>query len=308
MNKFIRYYNQNRREIFLIAIIILFAIFLLHFVNFLVANKNEKKVQETVSISTQNNTTKYDDNVNTYQVITGNKNVVTAENDIDYIIKFIEYCNEGNIDAAYEMISDDCKSVLFPSLEYFKQLYYNNNFNTNKSYNIQDWSGSIYKVDLKENMLHTGKVNMNNIQDFITVLQYNNDYKLNINNFIGTTTLNKTNNMRNINIEVISKNTFMSYETYKFKIKNDNDFAIYLDELNETDTIYLTDENDVKYVAYSHELTKEQLKVNPYSSIEIEIKFTNGYIVDRSFEKITFSNILLDSEEQEIIQIAVKLK
>ena len=308
MNKFIRYYNQNRREIFLIAIIISFAIFLLHFINFNIAKKNEKKSQETVSATTQNNTQKYDDNINTYQVVTGSQNVVTAENDIDYIVKFIKYCNEGNVDAAYEMISDDCKNALFPSLEYFSQLYYINNFSTDKSYNIQNWSGSIYKVDLKENMLHTGKIDMNNIQDFITVLQYKNDYKLNINNFIGKTTINKTNNMRNINIEVISKNTFMSYETYKFKVKNNNDFAIYLDELNKTDTIYLTDENSVKYVAYSHELTKEQLKVNPYSSIEIEIKFTNGYIVDRELDKITFSNILLDNEEQEIIQIAVKLK
>lgn len=308
MNKFIRYYNQNRRELFLILIIILFAIILLRFINFSIAKKNEKRTEETVSTTIQNNSKKYDDNIDTYQVITGNKNIVTAENDIDYIVKFIEYCNEGNIDEAYNLLSDECKNSLFPSLEYFKQLYYNNNFKTNKSYNIQDWSGSTYKVDLKENMLHTGKINMNNIQDFITVVQVKNKYKLNINNFIGKTTLNKTNNMRNINIEVISKNTFMSYETYKIKIKNDNDFSVYMDDLTETNTIYISDENNIQYVAYSHELTKEQLKVNPYSSIEIEIKFTNGYIVNREFEKITFSKIILDNDEQEIIPIAVKLK
>lgn len=309
MNKFVRYYNQNRREIFLIAIIILFAIFLLHFINYGIAKKhNEELLQEKESNTTQNIAIKYDESINTYQAISGKKNDVTSENDIDNIIKFIGYCNEGNIDEAYGIISDECKDALFPSLDDFKHLYYDNNFSTNKSYSIQNWSHQTYKVDLKENMLHTGKTNMNNIQDFITVVKYKNEYKLNINNFIGKKNINKTSNMKNITIEVISKNTFMSYETYNFKITNDNDFAVYLDELNETDTIYLTDKNDLKYIAYSHELSREQLKINPHTSITPEIKFTNAYIVDRDFEKITFSNVLLDNEEQEKTKISVKLK
>lgn len=308
MNKFIRYYNQNRRELFIIATIILLAIFLLKFINFNIAKKNEEKLQGNIENTTQDATTKYDKNIDTYQIVTGTKNKVTAESDIDYIVKFIEYCNEGNITEAYQMISDECKEVVFPSLEYFKQLYYDNNFNTNKSYDIQDWYGSTYKVDLKENMLHTGKTNMNNIQDFITVIKEQNEYKLNINNFIGKTNLNKTNNILNINTEIISKNTFMDYEVYSLKIKNNNNFTVFLDDLNETNTIYLTDENGIKYVAYSHELTSEQLKVNPYSSIQIEIKFTDGYVVDRAIEKMTFSNVALDNEKQETTQIAIKLK
>lgn len=307
MNKFVRYYNQNRRELFIIVIIILFAIFLLKFINFKIA-KNKEKNQENIVAITENVTTQYDENINTYQVTTGTKNNFTAENDINYIVKFIQYCNEGNINEAYQMISDECKEEVFPSLEYFKQLYYDNNFNTNKSYDIQNWASAVYKVDLKDNMLHAGKTNMNNIQDFITVIKIQNEYKLNINNFIGKTSLNKTNNIENMDIEIISKSTFMSYEIYNLKIKNYNDFTIFLDDLNKTDTIYLTDENGIKYVAYLHELTKEQLKINPYSSIEIKIKFTNGYIVGREIKKITFSNVIFDKEEQETTQIAIKLK
>ena len=308
MNKFIRYYNQNRREVFIVIIIILFAIFLLHFINFVIAYKKDKKAKETMSSSLQNSTIKRNDNINTYQVIKGSKNVITAENDIDYIVRFIEYCNDGKVDEAYKMISDDCKVVLFPSVEYFKNYYFINIFNTNKSYSIQDWSGPIYKVDFKDNILYTGKIDANTIQDFITVLQDKDGYKLNINNFISKTTLDKTNSINNINIEVISKNTFMSYEVYKIKIKNNNNFTVYLDELNKTNTMYLTDKNGIKYSAYSHELTKELLKINPYSNIEIEIKFTNRYIVDRNMEKITFSNILLENEKREVIQATIKLK
>ena len=107
MNKFVRYYNQNRREIFLIVIIILFTIFLLHFINFKIAKKhNEERLQKEELSATQNTSIKYDESINTYQVIEGKKNNVTADNDIDNIIKFIEHCNEGNIDEAYNMIGD----------------------------------------------------------------------------------------------------------------------------------------------------------------------------------------------------------
>lgn len=308
MNKFIKYFNQNRREIFVIIIIILLAFFLLKFINFSISKRKEKEIQESNLNIKQNNIIKNDDNINTYQVITGGKSNSTAKKQTDYIVEFIKYCNEANIEAAYQMLSDDCKAVMFPSLEYFKQIYYNNNFKTNKSYSIQNWANSIYKVDLKENMLHTGKTNMNNIQDFITVIKDENEYKLNINNFIEKTELNKKNISENLSVEIISKNTFMSYEIYKVKVKNNNDFTVYLDDLTKTDNIYITDEKDNKYVSYAHELTKEQLRVNPHSSIELDIKFTNTYIVSRKIEKMTFSNVVLDKEQEEKINIVINLK
>lgn len=308
MNKFIRYYNQNRRELFIILIIILFIIILLQFINSRIANKNIKEPYENTASSTQNISEQYKGTTNTYQIIDGNTNNITAEKDMDYIIKFIERCNKKNVEEAYNMLTDECKEVLFPTLEDFKKLYYNNNFKTNKAYNIQSWSKSTYKVDLKENMLHTGKTNENNIQDFITVVQYKDDYKLNINNFVKKKDLNKSNYIKNINVEVISSYTFMNYEKYKLKIKNDNDFEVLLDDLQKTDTIYVTDENNTKYPSYSHEISKEQLRIPPHSNIEIEIKFTNGYIVDRKIQKMTFSNIIIRNEEQEITQLTIGLK
>ncbi len=308
MNKFIRYYNQNRREMFIILIIILCIIILLQFINSRIAKKNIKEPYDNTTISTQNISEQYKGTTNTYQIIDGNINTITAEKDIDCIIKFIECCNKKNVEEAYNMLTDECKEVLFPTLEDFKKSYYNNNFKTNKTYNIQSWSNSTYKVDLKENMLYTGKTNENNIQDFITVIQNQDECRLNINTFIKKEDLNKSNYIKNINVEVISSCTFMTYEKYKLKIKNDNDFELLLDDLQKTDTIYVTDENNIKYPSYSHEISKEQLRILPHSSIEIEIKFTNGYIVGREIQKITFSNIIIRNEEQEITQLTIVLK
>ena len=44
------------------------------------------------------------------------------------IIKFIDYCNSGEINSAYELLSDDCKQILFPSIESFLNNYYNRIF------------------------------------------------------------------------------------------------------------------------------------------------------------------------------------
>jgi len=305
MNKFIRYYNQNRRELFIIIIIILFGILLLQFINLKVAQKRNEELNENNSNSSKNSSSMYGDNIETYQVVTGEKNDVTATDDIEYIIKFIEYCNDGNISQAYQMISNECKEILFPSLEYFKQSYYQNNFDTQKSYNITNWSSSTYIIEYKEDMLKTGQVNMNNKQDFITVQD---NGLLNINNFIEKKNVNSNSTLNNITVDIISKYTFVSYEIYTIKVNNNNEFDIYLDELNRTDGIYLVDENDIKYVSYSHELTGEQLKVNPHSSIEINIKFTNSYIVNRNYQKIIFSNIRLDNAIKEKMQISINLK
>lgn len=307
MNKFIRYFNQNRREIIVIVIIILFMVFLLKLINWNIKIKHEEQAKDKLFNNTQNNTS-YNKNINTYQVITGTNDKNSATDKIEYITNFIKFCNEKDIENAYSMISEDCKEVLFPTIDYFKKAYYNNNFKTNKIYEIQAWNSSTYKVDLMENMLQTGKINSNSIQDFITVIKVQNEYKLNINNFIGKTTLNKTNIKDNISIEAISKDTFMTHEIYTINVKNDNSFAIYLDELNQTNTIYLTDENDINHVAYLHELTKEQLRINPHSNKEIRIKFSNGYIVDREFTQMTFSNIKLENEEQNAIKIELKLQ
>jgi len=306
MYKFIRYFNQNREKIVRIIIIIIFGLLLIQFFNYRAAN-NSSYTNQNISNQGQ----KIDaipKNINTNSVIAGNSGVTASKTEAEVIKQFIEYCNNGNISDAYNMISQECKEILYPTLESFKQNYYSDNFENSKNYNIQNWIGSIYKVDLKQNILHTGKPTSETKQDFITVVYQNNQYKLNINNYISRTNLNIHDIIENIEIKIKHKDTFMNYETYTLEIKNDNNKDIYLDNLENTSTMYIVDENNVKHMAYSHETSKEQLQIFAHSQKEIQIKFSNSYISGREILKMTFENVIFDETKNECKQISIKLK
>jgi len=85
-------------------------------------------------------------------------------------------------------------------------------------------------------------------------------------------------------------------------------YHIYLDNLENTSTMYIVDENNVKHMAYSHETSKEQLQIFAHSQKEIQIKFSNSYISGREILKMTFENVIFDETKNECKQISIKLK
>lgn len=303
MNKIIRYYNSNRREIFIIIIIIVIIIVLLKFVNLKVKENNEKKLANILQVNTSTSVEK-----NKQQsIITGKQNEVSGKKDIETITEFIEYCNSGDTQSAYNLLSDDCKNEIFPTIEYFVDNYYKNNFATEKIFNIQNWVSTTYKVDLKENNIYTGNINGSSIQDFITVVKQENENKININNYIGKKNIEKEENNQNLNIKVIEKNIYTKYEIYTLEIKNDNNYKVILDNLNTTDGIYITGDNQMKYSAYTHELSKEELMLDNKSVIKVRIKFANSYVKDREINKITFAKVIINEDEDNLTSISVGL-
>lgn len=303
MNNVVRYYNQNRREIFIIIVIILLIIVLLRAVDYKLAQNKKKEVNnEQVNVMTE------DINKNDKKsIISGKKNEVSGNEDIKIIKKFIQYCNDGDTQCAYDLLSDDCKKEVFPTIEYFVNNYYNNNFKMSQIANIKNWINTTYKVDLKENNIYTGNTDGASIQDFITVVKQANENKLNINNYIGKQSINKENNIHNMDIKVTEKNIYMSDEVYTFEIKNNNNYKVILDNLDTTDGIYISDENKMKYMAYTHELSKERLTLNSKSVITINIKFANSYISNRKISRVTFSKVIINDDKNNPISITVDL-
>ena len=308
MYKFIRYFNQNRKKIFRVIIFIAFILLVIQFFNYKAATDDVNTNPNTSNQTTNTNTPS---NINTNSALSGNTgNTFSSQfkEQTDIITQFIENCNNANTEVAYNMLSQDCKENMYPTLESFIENYYKSNFQSNKIYNIQRWTGSMYKVELKENMLQTGKLSAENKQDFITIVYESDEEKLNINNYIGRTNFNKQTLSGNLEINVLYKDTYMNYETYTLKITNNGNTHIYLDNLENASTIYLVDENGVKHVAYIHELSKEQLHIYPYTTKQIQIKFSNGYVAGRSFSEIVLENVNLNLNIEEQTQMYIKLK
>ena len=108
MNKFIRFYNQNRYIVWIIVLSIVAFIAIIQILdNFL--------YEENIANKNINNSNNSSINYN-YSVITGQE---VNSNISEIIDEFIEKCNNGQVEDAYDMLSDECKIILYPSLEDF---------------------------------------------------------------------------------------------------------------------------------------------------------------------------------------------
>lgn len=299
MYNLIRFYNQNRKKIFKIILIIVLIIGIIQLLNYFIKinKENSNNMQSNI---VENNTDNYKKIVSNKSAISGNNVSSTKlKKDTDIINNFFKYCNEGNIESAYEILTDECKEELYPTIEDFKNIYYLNVFNgKSKSYTVENWIGDIYQVNIIGDIISTGKLDNNETkQDYMTVIKNNDNYKLNINSYIGRKNLNKTTKYKNIEITITDVNTYMDYEIYNLSIKNSSDNTILLDINDDTKSVYLLDSKGMKYYFYNNEIINNRLLIKSKFSSNLQIKFSNSYSSSRNIKSIVFSKVILNYEE-----------
>lgn len=296
MNRFVRFYNQNRKVIWITLLLVVGVITLIQILDRLVKEKNINEV--TNNVVTPNITNK------NYSVITGEENESNTSKIID---EFINYCNNQQIEKAYELLSDECKEILYPTLNEFEKKYHSKIFTEKKTYLYQAWISNsntyTYKVDFVDNILATGTASKTSICDYYTVVENNDTYKLNINKFIDCEDINKLGTKNNITINIKRKKIYIDYETYEIEVKNDNQKDLMLDDLLHTKTIYVEDYKEQKYFWNNYEFIESDVTIEKGNKQNINIKFNKAYTPKYETMKIVFSNIKINSEET--IQIDV---
>lgn len=290
-----RFYNQNRRNIWLVIIIIAFLFIIFRLINTFYSNSRrierealQNNVNNTNDISEENNNIIISNSSATGETISNS----SLKTDTDVITEFLENCNNGNVEEAYNMLTDECREEMFSTVEDFRTFYYGNIFNGSKvTFEIENWVNDIYKVDIVPDMLSTGKVNNTVMQDYITVDNYTGEYKLNINNYISRRDINKSQEKDNVKITVNYRDTYMEYEEYNLTIENNGETSIVLDDLTDLESMYIEDQNEMHYTAYTHEITKDMLEIPSGTSKTIEIKYYSRFSSSRNIEKLVFSNV-----------------
>ena len=174
-------------------------------------------------------------------------------------------------------------------------------FNKERLYNSQAWIsediGETYRLEIFEDILATGNANSNRTVTYFTVVEEGDNLKLNINDYIGKVEINKTITNGNIEITVISKQVYESYEKYKIKVKNNTENEIALDGFRNNKSVYLLDNKGGKKIALINELTMQELLVKRNLSITKEIKFDRVYNTDLFITSIVFEDVILDYKE-----------
>ena len=93
-------------------------------------------------------------------VITGEE-VKTNEQSKNTIKKFVEYCNNKEIEKAYSMLSEDCKKLIYSDIEKFKINYIDRIFYIYRLYTLENWFETLslktYYIKYTEDILASRK-------------------------------------------------------------------------------------------------------------------------------------------------------
>ena len=307
MNKFFRWYNQNMIKVWfgIIVIIIAFILF------FKLRNMSTNNSTSNSNISNINNGNYNSISLSSNQSAITGKSKKIDENEMGVIDKFISFCNSGNVQEAYNLISNECKEQMYKELNDFIEAYYKPVFaNGKRTVNIENWYNNIYLVNLNEDALATGSFSEeNSLRDYFTIVKdKEGNVKLNINGYIGRTEYNKIHTENNLEIKVLRKDTYMDYEVYTFNVKNNSEFMSELGRIQDTENIsYLLDDSNFRYDAYVHEIPQSMLDIIGKQEKIIQIKYFNEFNSNIQIKKVVFPKVYLDYSSNNYSEIAFDL-
>ena len=222
--------------------------------------------------------------------------------DNNVIQTFMQYCNEGNVEEAYALISNDCKENLYKTLNIFKESYYNTVFNEKRQYNLQSWISTndytIYRIRYTTDLLSTGKYEEDNVyQDYITLIKNTETPKISIGNFIFAKEYeNQSTEVEELLARVIKKIVYLNDEEYEIEVKNKTQNTIMLDNLENPNNIKLLGESDSTYSVYLNRIFVQDVRLQPGETKRITIRFKKSCSTDKQTEYIQFYKVIRNYE------------
>lgn len=212
-----RFIKKNRKKVIFVVITVAIIIA----INYILKNMPEEEIPKTT----------YEPNV---AVMDESEVPKKWHSEIENRIKtFVDYCNNKEYENAYNMISDDCKSALYPVLNDFK-VYVDKRFQVKRIYSIQNFSNIskqyIYDVNFMSDFMATGSTGTNYgyVQEKFVFTEDDNSLKFAIGGFVRTNILDAFVEDENLKIVTKKKNVYYDHETYTVDITNKTDYPIVL--------------------------------------------------------------------------------
>ena len=296
MERWFRLYNQNRRNVWVAILVIIFVLLIIRTLNGIY--RDAKNQDNTIVKNTTENEVSYK-NQSESLVSGGSVSEAHQEQFGKLIDNFLTYYKNHEPEKAYGLLSEDCKNILYPNETIFEQQYYKNKFTSEKKYSFQSWTSKdtyIYRVKIFNNMLATGTGNSEKyIQDYISIVKENDSYKLNVNGFVGKVQRNKEASKKGVTIKVNNSEIYMDYEIINITVKNSTENTILLDSRKNSNSIYEIDANNNEFEAITYENSEDDFIVEPGEEKQIKIKFSNPYREQMTAIKYVFSDIYMDT-------------
>lgn len=310
----LKWYQENKKSIWTVILIFILVTGAIGIFNRFYKNNNSEK-------NTNNGFLKNEINNEISGKLESTKSLVSDEgvskdnlkSDTKIIDEFLKYCMSKEFDKAYRLLTDECKEVKYNSLEKFESLYCESTFDDSKSYSIQNWENRTYQVNIKEDALATGRITTNtpSIQDYITVVEKDNEKKINIGSYIGRRDYNKSKEYEGMTVEVRYKDIYMDYEIYNVKVTNNTTGTILFDDEKNINSIYLEDEKNIKENVLTGEVLYSDMKIESGHFKTYDFKFANAYSTSRKISAIVFERVTMnyseENEKNDLIKIIINI-
>lgn len=294
MNKIVRIWNQNRKLIIAAIIAIALLIIAIQVLNQMAKENKKNNNQKENTI----------EGLPTESIIGGQTvSTETTQNNVEEIETFIKKCNSGDIEGAYNMLTDDCKDVVFANkLENFKVGYYDIIFSSKRTGDIENFiSGNkryTYRVKFYADMLSTGSTkDVESYQDYITIDENKTDGKLSLNSLLYKKSINKESELNGVKVIVISQQIYKDYEKYEIKFENATNNRILIDTRTQTKSVYILGSNGVTYGSNISEISSSLCEIPANFYRTYTITFNKTYSAGVQTRGIAFTDIVPDYEK-----------
>lgn len=293
-NKIIRFINRNRRMIIWAIATIIFVLLLIKVLNNISIKGTQKSTESNNNLTRQERKSK--DSIITDTKISNDK----VKENYKLITDFVNFCNT-DVQQAYDLLTEECKENLYPSIEEFNKNYINVVFKEKKEADIQSWIKNnekyTYLVKFYGELITTGNTKDKEYEDYITIDEEK--QKININRYIGRFEKKIQEEINNIKFEINSVDIYKDYEIYNLKISNFNNKQVILDNLESTASTYIETNKDTKINCSNYEAGINSFRFNAGVIKNIKLKFIRQYNTNIKDEKLTFSSVILDNENNE---------
>lgn len=237
------------------------------------------------------------------------KKLITREKDVyckGIIKEFFNFCENGEVESAYDMISTECKNLIMPSLNDFETKYYDKIFNKKKMYKTEFYietydENYVYRIDYEDDILSEGRVNEDSkITDYITLVKENGKEKINVLGFIEKKSIEKEYASDEVKVIIHSKESHISYEEYDIEFINESINKVIFYEKNGTSKMEFASSTD-NYKIDTNE--SQNIIVEKNEKKSFKIKVNKGY-KNLRINKISFNRIQIGNK---FLKIDIKL-
>jgi len=215
----------------------------------------------------------------------------------DVIKEYIGYCNEGNYQKAFNMLSEDCRSYAFNNRveEFMEHVLVK--MPSPKKYSIQDYSNVkygntkiyIYEIKYTDDLLSTGLTNSTYSFTSEKIAFYENkngDMQMNVGDYVYHTDVKSISENDYFKVDVVGKIVNYSIEKYKVILTNRSNYTVVVSDGAENDEVVLSLPNEVRKRS---ELSN--IVLGPQKSEELTMTFPKFVDDGDTAKSLVFSSI-----------------